>query len=342
MNLPDWLYTLLTSTGIYYFIAVWLLVCIAWKSRRDPIIARLIGLVSKRIIFEKDEQPDSISFYPRGLLEKVATAFQKAMVKPLDGIIAGLKSWLRGLVNLIYSEKKPWRTFGYFLFLILLLVFILADAIAIVNALDVAGWIPYQIPAILQKYEIAAAMGSLFAIITGVFVFSEINRKESVFTDWDRTEGLWKNLARAMAVFLMIFGFIVVIFFGVRRFESLGYLSTITSSTNMAVDVVILIIIPLNTVLATALIAEEGFKGFVMILIALLAIILGAMYILNYAAYLIGYLLPFSVDVLWRIVLFVASIVIYVIITPIDFVVWILGLPFRMLKSPPEEQNKKK
>lgn len=340
--MPDWLYNLLTSETIYYVVGIWLLICIAWKSKRDLLITTLIGLVSERVIFEKVGHADSISFYPRNLLEKVASAFQRALVMPLDGVINGLQRWLDGLVNLIYNKDKPWRTFGYLLFLLLLVVFILADAIAIANALDVAGWINYELPAILQKYEIAAAMGSLFAIITGVFVFSEINREQSVFTDWDNTKGAWKQLAKAMSVFLVIFGFVVVIFLGLQRFEALGYVPNINSTTNAAVSVVILIIVPLNTVVATALIAEEGFKGFVLVVIAVLAIIIGTLYAVNYAAYLIGYVLPFVVDILWRIVLFILSVAIYIIVTPIDFLVWILSLPFRMLKTEEPESNQSK
>jgi hypothetical protein len=336
ITLPDWLYNLLNSAGIYYVIGIWLLICIAWKSRRETFIARLVDLVSKRIIFEKDDQPKSIPLYPRSFLERVAVEFQKAMVMPLDGIIKGAKGWLSGLIKLIYTRDRPWRTFGYVLFLVLMLVFVLSDAIAIANALDVAGWIPYALPAILQRYEIAAAMGSLFAIITGVFVFSEINRETSIFTDWDRTEGLWKKLARSMAVFLIIFGFLVVIFFGIRRFDALGYISSISSTTNTLVDVVILIIVPLNTVVATALIAEEGFKGFLMIVIALLAILIGLLYVLNYLANLLGYVLPFALDVIWRIVLFAVFIIAYVVVTPIDWVIWVLGYPFRMWGAPAE------
>lgn len=331
--MPDWLYNLLTSSGIYYLVGIWLLICIAWKSKRDALIAKLIALVSERIIFEEDENPEKITFYPRRLFETVAKAFQKAMIMPLDEVIKGLKKWMMGLINLVYNKERPWRTFGYFLFLVLMIVFVLADAIAIANALDVAGWISYELPSILQQYEIAAAMGSLFAIITGVFVFSEINRDRSVFTDWDNIKGAWKQVAKAMAVFLVVFGFVVVFFFGLQRFEALGFLTNTSSSINILVSVVILIIVPLNTVVATALIAEEGFKGFVLILILILAILTGIVHIINYGAYVIGYVLPFSIDIMWRVALFLILLIGYLIVTPIDFIIWILSLPFRMLKT---------
>ena len=172
--MPTFLYEILTSDGFYYFLVVWVLICIAAATKRNELLNRLKNLISKPIIFDVDKtEPDGL--YPRELFERTAKAFADFLEKPFNAIIDGLGKWIGSLNKLVTDENKKWLTFGYALFLLLFVFFIFADAIAISNTLVFYGlldvndlWQP------LTRYEFATAGGSLFAILVAGLITSEI------------------------------------------------------------------------------------------------------------------------------------------------------------------------
>ncbi|GEM_PF-6888238 len=327
--MPAFLYEFLTSDGFYYFLFVWVLICIASAAKRNILLEKLKNLTSKPVIFDEDKS-EPVDFYPRTAFERIAKAIVDFLEKPFISIIDGLGKWINGLKSLVTDSEKKWLPFGYSLFFLLLVFFIFADAIAIANTLvfygllDVADlWEP------LTRYEFATAGGSLFAILVAGLITSEIYSTKSQFTEWDKIEGTWKDIAKAFTRILIISGFVVVFFLGMQRLISLGYFTNFGSTVRSGVDFVVTILIPLNTVLATALILIEGYKGLALVIILFLAIVLATVHILDYLSPLIRYVLPFTIDVVYRLILMAAFIIGFFIITPIDLVISTVTAPFR-------------
>lgn len=316
----EFLYDLFNSNTFWFILILWVLVCIAWKAKREKLISRLGTILSKPVIFEEDPDPDTLPFYPRRFLEKVASAFTKGLVAPLVGLIAGLGKVIQGLWQRVYNPERPWRVVGYVFFLLMLLVFVYADAIAIVNGIDILGLLETGVPDFLTEYSIAVTMGSLFSVITGGLVYKEINSTKSIYTDWDEVEGSWKEVARTLALILIIGGFVVVVTLGLIRWDALNTQANGPDFTSIG-NTIIAILVPVNTVLATFLIYEEGLiKGGSLVLIALLMIVLGALHGLNFVLSILAYVLPFLLDMVMRTLHFILDIVLYFAITPIDFV----------------------
>jgi hypothetical protein len=185
---------------------------------------------------------------------------------------------------------------------------------------------------LLRFYEITVAFGSFFSIVVGALVVRELYSEQSDFSDWDEQIGFWKQFAKTTTVMLIISGFLVMLALGLGRYERLGLLSTELSGTiSIIVNSAILILVPLNTVVATLLIYHEAIKGLMLVLVFVEVIMLSSLNLLLYIAEILGAFVPFAFDIIYRLMLMLIYMSLFFLLTPLD---WIA----RLMSSP---QNKK-
>jgi hypothetical protein len=195
--------------------------------------------------------------------------------------------------------------------------------------LDAFGIISFTIPKFLRYYEIAAAVGSLFAVIVGIELTREITAEKSVFTDWDEKRAEDKHTSKQLAKLLTISGFVTVIFIGILRLYELEVFKSIDSTMLNMIQTVLYVLVPFNTVLATALITGEFLKGLYVGIIVLLALLMVVAWILDKIFKVLGYTLPVLVDFLYRIVLALLDVIIYFIFTPVLILISAVSSPFQ-------------
>ena len=56
----------------WFLLIVWIIVDLVWFGRWQKMIARMSKLVTKPVIFEKDDEPNNPVFYPRRFMESLA------------------------------------------------------------------------------------------------------------------------------------------------------------------------------------------------------------------------------------------------------------------------------
>ncbi|MFZ5910128.1 MAG: hypothetical protein ACOYYU_08955 [Chloroflexota bacterium] len=336
--MPAFFYNLLNSSTFYVTVGIWILICLASGRRIQSLGNRFVDLTFKPIIFKPDSNPESVPIYPRGLFEDVAVGFKDALQLPFRGIINSLKRWRNEQRQKYSEEEKPFLPVGNVLFLLLTSLFIYLDIIAITQALVSIGlidletlWEPFN------NYALAMAGGSIFAILISVFVLEQISSKKSDFSHWDKRAGAWVNIAKALINYLIIFGTLAVLLLGFQRLIALGFIPDVRETVELGVNIAISILVPLNTVLTTALIFSDGIIGFMVLVTMGAGIVSGIFYILDYIALILGYVLPFVVDISYRIILIAVNLIWFLIYTPINMVTSGISAPFR--SSSPEKKD---
>ncbi len=309
---------LLNSEWFYVILGVWALVSIGHKSERNLLLDRLKDLISKPIITDPDENATSVPFYPRKTFERVAIAVKDALTQIPAQINNSLKKGLNEQYIFVVNPERRWKILGYTINLLFMFFFVWADGIAIANALNSIGllssvWEP------LRDYSTAVAIGSFFAIVIGALVARDVFSERSDFSDWDEQKGVWKHAAKFLTVTLILLGFVVVIMLGIGRLQSLGRISEPFNTYALnAVSFTTLVIVPLNTVIGTVLIHYEAFKGLLLLLMFIEGITVVFMSGVEYIAGIIGAMGPFTVDVIYRLMLAIVFTFSFFLITPLD------------------------
>jgi len=321
--ISNFIFNLVNSQWFYYILGFWTLIAIARRDERNSFASRLADLISKPAIFEADENPQSVSFYPRKSMEKIATDVRKALIRIPNDINAALEKAIKNQLDFIVDPQRRWKLLGYAIYVIFMFFFLWADGIAIANALDALGLVA-TVPSYLTLYEIAVAVGSFLAIIVGALVARDVFNAVSDFSDWDTQQGAWKKLAKVLAILLIISGLLVAVVLGLGRFQRLVSLPVnIADLINLGVNFTTLVLVPFNTLIATILIHFEAFKGLLLVFVLIEAILWVPVRILQYVAEILGAMGPFSVDILYRFLLAILIIIIFWLLTPLD---WITSL----------------
>ncbi len=320
------LYNLLNSTAFWVVVAVWFFICIAWTERWKPVLDRLGKLFLKPVIFREDLYPENVPFYPRKFMEDAANGFRDTLKRPFADLIKAFSGWISSLINVIHNKDHPFRTFGYLLFLTSFLFFVLADAIAIANTLAAIGITFGAIPEILTRFDIAVFGGSLLALIIGIVLVFEIRSERSEFTYYSERGEKTKALSMGIALLVAFLSFLTLIAWALFRLIALGEMDS-NPILNGILNWVLYGLVPINSALAAAVCFSEAIRGIAVIGILVGWIIAGILYLLDYAATILGSIGPFLVDLLYRMVYITIDILQWFISTPIQAVLW----PFRMI-----------
>lgn len=320
-------YNLLNSEAFWVVIAVWVFICIAWTERWKPVLDRLAKLFVMPVIFKKNDRPNSdVPFYPRSFLEDSANGFRDTLKQPFTDLIKVVSNWFSQLASLVYSKEHPFRTLGYLLLLVCFLFFVLADSIAVANTLVVLDLWSGTLPAILGRFDIAVFGGSLLALIIGMALVFEIRSSKSEFSQWSERDERTKALALGVALLVTLLSLITLIAWALFRLIALGQLDS-SPFLDGVLNWVLFGLVPINSALAAAITFLEAIRGFLVLVVLFGWIIIGILYLVNYVVTILGTILPFFFDIVYRSVYTALDILQWLISTPIQAVL----LPFKLI-----------
>lgn len=320
-------YNLFNSEAFWVVIAVWVFICIAWTERWKPVLERLAKLFTMPIVFRKNDRPNSdVPFYPRSFLEDSANGFRDTLKQPFTDLIKVVSNWFSQLASLIYSKDHPFRTLGYLLLLTCFLFFVLADSIAVANTLVVLGLWAGTLPAILGRFDVAVFGGSLLALIIGMALVFEIRSSKSEFSQWSERDSQTKSLALGVAFLVTLLSLITLIAWALFRLIALGQLDS-SPFLDGLLNWVLFGLVPINSALAAAITFLEGLRGFLVLVVLFGWVIIGVLYLANYAVTILGSIVPFLFDIAYRFIYIVLDILQWLISTPIQALVW----PFKKI-----------
>lgn len=314
-------YNLLNSQAFWVVLVVWAFICIAWTSRLKLVLERLAKLVVKPVIFEVDPNPENVPFYPRKFMEKSSNGFRDTLQQPFSDLIRVVIGWFAYLGNLIYSKEHPLRTLGYLLLFVCFLFFVLADSIAVANTLVVLGLWSGELPAILGRFDIAVFGGSLLALIIGMALVFEIRSNNSEFTTWSERDGQTRALALGIALLVTVLSLITLVAWALFRLIELGRLNS-SPVLDGILNWVLFGLVPINSALAAAITFLEALRGFLGLVVLIGWILIGVLYLLNYGATILGSLLPFIIDIAYRLIYIIFDILQWIISTPVQALIW--------------------
>ena len=303
-------------TSLYILIAIWGLIALANKSERNILLMRL-----EAIFLSEDKLHDGNSpYFIRVQLE--LRRFRNFAYITINRTKSEVSQSLLYFANkhLIdnFGERRTWKIFGYILQLILLIYFVYADAIAITNNMDALGLL-VSIPSTLNRYDLAVSFGSLFSVVVGVLVANQMYGSGEI-TDWKEQVGFWRTIASLISLFLIFSGVIVIIALGLARYARM--IGNSTSEATMVYEnigsFITYLLVPVNNMLATLLLATEGIKGFLAVF-ALLVYFLSTLFsILFYLIALIISVFYFSVIIVFRFIFTLILLFSFFLLTPLD------------------------
>ncbi len=326
--LAQTVYDLLNSTAFWIILGICGFICIAWVERWKPVLSRLAKLVTKPVIFRSDPEPESVPFYPRGLLEDAALAFRDTLRRPFSDLIRLFKSWVAGIVGIVHDRAHPIRTPVYLIFLVCFAFFVLADAISIANTLAVLGITFGSVPYILTRFDIAVFGGSLLALIIGMLLVIEYRGNEGRLVEVPTEDGARKSLTMGIAMLVALLSFLTLVAWALDRMIALDDIAP-SPLLNGALEWVLYGVVPINSALSAAVCFSEAVIGLYVVAIIVSWLAIAALSVLDYASTILGTLLPFLFDLLYRIFYMALDILQWLVTTPIHAILW----PFRIIYS---------
>lgn len=320
------LYDILTSPLFYVFILIWLIIDIAAEKRRQRLMEQMETLLHKPAIFdEDDDRKQTAPFYARNMLYKAATGVIRFLQEPLKGVIEWIRRGRDYLASNTRKPNKPLLFIGYTVSFVLLIIYFFLDIIAIVTALIAAGLVPTTFPEIFQRFQYVAIGGSLFGLLVGFYTLAQMTQKPSEFSDWDGVQGIWRGIARFLVFALIFFGVLAVVFLSFQLMVSLGFFPNESGTINGMVAFASTILTRINVALASILLMQDGFKGFILLGVVVLTAFWAFFIAVQYILRPLSVVLFFLIDVVYRLLLVALYLVWYIITTPIMLLVSLFG-----------------
>ncbi len=315
MNL---LLSIVQSDWFVIFAIVWGVIALADRTERESLLATIGDLITKPVIFKHDINFNSIRFYAREFLETVSSALTSGVFTVIISLMEVGKLWRKNLEER-YSKNDSslWKMIGSVILLLAMVAFLYADLIAIFNTLNQSGLI-LDVPVMFRRYEYAVTFGSFFTIVLSGLVLIEIFGRP-IFMDMASQPKAARTLLTWISIFLVISGVAVAIGLGLDRYRALSNLDpNIESNIGDFNTLVLTVLVPLNSIIATFLIVGEGLKG-----IPIVAVLVGQIGLYFSVAFLfvfgvINYPLWFAIDGVYRLILIGAYIVFFYILAPLD------------------------
>lgn len=315
------LYNIVNSTTFQVVAVIWFVILVLWKEKWSGVLTRTINLIKKPTVFTKDVNPENVPTYPRAFLEEVSISFRDTLTQPLMNVTKNFHTWLSGVFGLVYDHQHPFRTIGYLILFVCFGMLIYSDAVAIANTLFILN-ISTDINPLLTNFDFAVFAGSLIALILGLAFLFETMSNNSEFTPMSQREPRIRKALFALALLISLLSIISLIAWGLARIDTVEGLNN--NLLDRFVNIVVLFVIPLNSALTAAMIFNEAIRGLVFVFVFFSYIIEGLLYVLNFVLTLLSSLLPFVVDMLYRLLHVVIDIVVWIVTTPI----FAIFLPF--------------
>jgi len=305
---------------VEFIVIVWFLAAIANKPKRGELKSKLSELVTVPTVYNKTNDNIEIDLYPRNSLEGAAQAWRDWFVAPVGRADTTVKGWFENLrQGVVPDGSHAWKPFNYFIFLLLLIGYLYSDAITVGNTLVSFGFMKH-LDEYLTRYDIAVLFGSLVSVVIGGIIANDVFGKGE-FSDWGlKTASKWIWFAKITSIFLLFSGLYVIGSLGAVRYGNLiGLSADGMAALNRNGQFVINILTFINAGLATALIADEGFtKGARIFALACLSVLLILVSVVWYIIGAVYGTVVYIVDIAWRFMLGVGSIIFFLALTPLD------------------------
>ena len=297
---------------------IWLVIDLAWIGRWKNLTGRLGKLITKPVIFNKDNEPHEPPLYPREFLEQLALnsrretkadAGSKDSTEPKkDGTEPKsndtLARWIDAQRDLVFSPKNPLRSLGYVISLAFFVFFVIADAIVVAATLVIMGVISPDLPPILQRLELAILGGAILSTVVGVWMLVEMSGKGEL-VNAEALSAPQKMIFKLFAATVTLFAVIVMIALAVQRLISLGYLQS-SPTSDLILSFVLYGLLAINNSLSAALTFQPAASGFIVVIYLLVVLIVGILPVL-----------AFLVDIFWRVLYIIIDIVLWTLFTPV-------------------------
>ena len=303
------------------FIAiVWILAAIANKGERNELKGRVSAVVTAPTVYEEIAEHKIDFLYPRKTLENVAKSWKESVMDPIQSWISRVSMGTENLKkDLLPEDSSSWKVFNYFFLLFLFCGFLYTDAIYVANTLEYME-IVKEIDPLLRNYAIAVTFGSLISIVIGGLIAKDVFG-EGDFSDWGLRKSGWLIFAKIFSLILLFSGLYVVASLGATRFGGLvpslpSNLLTFLKNNGVFVANVLT---ATNAAIATALIADDSVeKGAKVIVLFVLALMIAILQIVAITISIIVNTVIFFVDVLFRLLLVIKDIAVFIAFTPLD------------------------
>lgn len=301
------LYELTQWQYFWFLVIVWVLVDLIWFGRWQKLIARASKLITKPVIFEKDDEPNVPLLYPRRFMEALAQR------KNNDSGEATSSNPFREFVDSqrasVFDPKHPLRSLGYVITFGGFWFFALADLIIIANTMLLLALMSPPLPELLERLDYAILGGSFLSAIVGVWMLIEMTGNGEL-VNTDRLNDNQKRIYRTISVLVILIAVTVMLALAVERLIKLGYLEA-SATSDLILSFILFGLLAVNNSLSAALTFSPMASGLVVILFIFSLILPLVMFIL---------------DVIWRFVYILVDITLWFFATPI------IAIPYGVLK----------
>jgi hypothetical protein len=280
---------------------IWVVIDLAWIDRWRALLARISKLFSAPWIFEKDPKPQEHPFYPRKFLEQLAQnniTYGRADTGTGDNI----SNWWKALSARVLGGESPLVSIGHILSLIFFLFFLYADAVTVANTLVLIG-VEGNLPALLQRLDLAILGGALVSATVGIWILIEMSGKGE-FLAVSKMSTAQRRVYIVLSIMVTFFSVMVMLALAGQRMISLGVYAS-SPAMDFAISFSLYGLLAINSSFAAALTFSSAALGIIVIIILLavvLAVVLPA--------------LVFLFDLLWRGVIIVVDAIVWLLFTP--------------------------
>lgn len=270
---------------------------------------------------------EDIQFYPRILFHEMAIGFRDSLKQVLAKTIITLKSIIGKAQGTIIQKEYPFRTLGYLILFLAFGIFVLADAIAVAGTLSIIpGMLKVEKLGLLGRYEYAVFGGSLLTLILGFALWLELRSDKSEFTAWSERSINVRTLALAASIVISLLSFSTLISWAIFRFVELKIIVG-NPLLELTLYSVLYGIVPINSAIGAAIVFLDALRGIVVLLVLFGWSIIGLLYIIDFIVTVIGSIVPFALDIVYRLLLITTDFILWAITTPLLAIL----LPFQAI-----------
>ncbi len=279
------------------------------KNLRNEMIDKVILLSS---LLEKLG-----NFVKGGLIDKIMPTTSKPIIPhtqiqtALSDTFTSIHTWFNDVKTGLLSHAeaigkaiepddllRPWKVFGYFFQLMFLGLFAYADVIQIINnlALIFPQDIP-EVPAWMQNLTLSLLMSSVGIAVAGGFILAEFGGITH-FGRWNELKGGFRHTVYFLVWFSLFSILVIDGVLAISRIQSIPEVVRVLDSQVLdqlkvfAAIASSLVIIPMLIITALFL---EGFKGFAVLYIILVRILVVVAELLHFTFILLVWVLTFGV-----------------------------------------------
>lgn len=291
------LYNLINSQYFGMLLITWIAVDVIWIRRWQSLLARIVKLITKPLVFEMDKEPDDLPLYPRRFLEQLAQSSRRNNESENQG---ALTDFINAQRERAFDAKQPLRSFGNVIAFIGFSFFLLADLIIVANTMLLMALVSPPLPDILQRIDYAILGGSFLSAIVGVWMIIEMSGKGELINT-DQLNSPQRSIYKTISSIVILIAVLVMLALAYERLIALGYLES-NQTTDLILSFTLYGLLAVNISLVAALTLSPATSGIVVILFLLISTFP---------------VLVFFLDIVWRFV--------YVVV---DVTSWFLTTPF--------------